>query len=108
MSYDLQPHHLRIINQIFELEKKLAAKSDSPSLLRHIERVKEAFAEMGMVIINPEGEAYSETRTDCTASISGTELKNLVITSVIKPIVYEQKNGARQLIQKGVVVVESK
>jgi hypothetical protein len=105
---ELQQLHIRIINQLFELEKKLAGKEELSSLYRHVDRIKNTFGEMGLQVVNPEGETYSETRTDCTASISGASINNLVIVNVIKPIIYGEQQGARQLLQKGVVVVESK
>jgi hypothetical protein len=108
MSTDLQQQHIRIINQLFELEKKLSGKEELASLYRHVDRIKNTFEEMGLQVLNPEGEPYSETRTDCSASITGSSVNNLVITSVIKPIVYGQQQGTRQLLQKGVVVVEAK
>ena len=91
---------LRIINQIFDIEKKSAQNA---GILRHVERIKNTFDEMGYVIQNPMGEKYNETRTDCEASIVGTQIQNLVITDVIKPIVH---NGG-VIVQKGVVIVEN-
>jgi dihydroxyacetone kinase-like predicted kinase len=108
MSIELQQQHIRIINQLFELEKKLSGKEELVSLQRHVDRIKNTFEEIGLQVLNPQGESYNETRTDCTASISGTSISNLFIVNVIKPIVYEQQKGSRQLLQKGVVVVESK
>ena len=105
---ELQQQHLKIINQLFELEKKLAGKDELISLQRHVDRIKNTFEEIGLQVLNPEGESYNEMRTDCTASISGISVNNLQIVNVIKPIVYEQQNGSRQLLKKGVVVVESK
>ena len=108
MSSELRQNHVKIINQLFELEKKIAGKEELLSLLRNIERIKNTFEEMGLQVLNPIGEPYSETRTDCTASISGDSIENLYISNVIKPIVYEQQNGSRQLLQKGVVIAERK
>ena len=104
----LQQNHVKIINQLIELEKKIAGKEELLSLQRNIDRIKNTFEEMGLQVLNPLGEPYAETRTDCTASISGDSIKNLYISNVIKPIVYEQQNGSRQLLQKGVVIAETK
>ena len=65
---------------------------------------RSTFEEMGYQIHNPSGEPYNETRTDCEASIAGSKVDNLVVAEVIKPIVRRQ--GV--IIQKGVVIVESK
>ena len=92
---------LRIINQVFDIERKSAQNAP---VLRHIDRIRTTFEEMGYQIHNPSGEPYNETRTDCEASISGSKLDNLVIAEVIKPIVRRQ--GV--IVQKGVVIVESK
>ncbi|MDX2248449.1 MAG: hypothetical protein SF052_16820 [Bacteroidia bacterium] len=100
------PPLLRIVNQVFEMEKKIL-RSDDPSLIRHIGRIKAAFEELGLVYDNPEGESYNETRTDCEASISGSLTENLVITEAIKPIIRLNVNGFSQIVQRGVVVVES-
>ena len=57
---------------------------------------------------NPLGEAYNETRTDCDASIAGGSAENLVITEVIKPIVWLSLNGQpSSIVQQAVVVVAS-
>lgn len=108
MSKETQQQHVKILNQVFELEKKIKGKDELVSLQRNIDRIKNSFEELGLMMYNPQGETYTETRTDVEASISGDSAKNLQIINVIKPIVYEQNNGSRALIQKGVVVVESK
>lgn len=97
----MENQHLRIINQVFDIERKSAQNT---AILRHIERIRNTFEEMGYQIHNPSGEPYSETRTDCEASIAGSKVENLVVAEVIKPIVRRQ--GV--IIQKGVVIVESK
>ena len=97
------PHLLHIINQTFDIERKAAQQT---AILRHVERIKSTFDALGYRIHNPTGEAYRLTRTDCEASMVGNmnNLDNLVITDVIKPIVHV--NGV--IVQKGVVIVESK
>jgi hypothetical protein len=108
MTNEFQQQHLKILNQVFELEKKIKGKDELLSLQRNVDRIKNSFEEMGLLLYNPEGESYNETRTDCEASISGTSTKNLQIINVIKPIVYHQQNGSKALIQKGVVIAETK
>ena len=98
---ELTANLLRIINQFFDIEKKSAQNS---AVLRPLERIRNTFDEMGYRIHNPLGEKYNETRTDCEAGIVGSKLDNLVIVEVIKPIVHQ--NGL--IIQKGVVIVESR
>jgi hypothetical protein len=97
----MENQHLRIINQVFDIERK---STQNAPVLRHIERIRTVFEEMGYQIHNPSGEPYTETRTDCEASIAGTKIENLVVAEVIKPIVRRQG----MIIQKGVVIVEGK
>lgn len=100
--------HLRIINQFFELEKKIKSLEGADSAMRNVDRIKNYFEEMGYFVSNPIGEPYSETRTDCEASIAGTSTENLYIQEVIKPIVrYVSQNGS-QIVQKGIVIAVSR
>jgi hypothetical protein len=98
---------IRIINQVFELEKKIGNKPETQPLLRHIERIKSTFEDLGLFYHNPAGEKYNETRTDCEANIVGELAAHMVISEVIKPIVFEKTDmGHRTIIQKAVVLVE--
>ncbi len=96
-------HIINIINQIFEMEKKLGATS---IIQRHIDRIKSELSEMGYDFHNPLHEKWDETRTDCEASVSGTLKRKMIITEVIKPVVHLREAGAKKLIQKAIVVVE--
>jgi hypothetical protein len=62
---------------------------------------------MDLEYLNPIGERYNETRTDVTATISGSSSRNLVITEVIKPIIVQRVGNVQQIVQVGVVIVES-
>jgi len=99
---------LYLINQVFDMERKVNKLSESNSLTRNLDRMKAKFMEMGLELVNPLGEAYAETRTDCEANISGSSSDNLYITEVIKPIVRLRNGGASVIVQKAVVIVESK
>ena len=94
-----------ILNQLFDIEKKINNQSLEKSIARNIRRLKIPFADLGYTYHNPTGEKYDLTRLDCEASIAGTATENLVITEVIKPIIYYQKEGINQIIQKGIVIV---
>jgi len=106
--------HLFILNQVFEIEQKIGKLKECGSVRRNIDKIKEVFSlhlfgeNAGLIIHNPEGESYSETRTDCNASISGTKSENLKIVEVIKPIILFVENGKAQLAQKAVVVVSAR
>jgi hypothetical protein len=107
---------LDIINQIFEIERKAEKLQESNSIQRNIDKLKDIlenqvsvlFPDAGFIYENPVGEDYNETRTDCTASIAGESTENLVIIEVIKPIIRYKQNNMSQIVQKAVVVVQSK
>ena len=120
-----------IINQLYELEQKLKKHGDQNNLQRNLTKMKDAFAEEGMPgdvhgqlyiclsYEDPMGQSFKETRTDLDATISGSGTDNLVVVEVIKPIIRsalrvsageiteQDKAQFTQVIQKGVVIVES-
>ena len=122
---------LIVINQLYELEQKLKKHGDPNNLQRNVTKMKDAFAEEGMPsdgrgqlhiclsYEDPMGQSFKETRTDLDATISGSGTDNLVVVEVIKPIIrsalrvsageFTEKDKAQftQVIQKGVVIVES-
>jgi hypothetical protein len=93
---------VKMANLVFELEKKLPA---NPTLQRNVDRMKSVLEEAGLLLLNPLGEPYSETRTDLEASIAGAGKAPLQVLDVIKPVVYARQAGGRALVQKGVVIV---
>jgi hypothetical protein len=109
---------LDLINQVFEIEKKASQLKEENSIQRNINKLKDLIENelfkgangVGLVYHNPLGEKYSQSRTDCEASIAGTNTENLEIVEVIKPIVFysynEQNNIIKTIAQKAVVVVE--
>ena len=122
---------LVVINQLYELEQKLIKHGDPNNLQRNVIKMKDAFAEEGMPgdvhgqlhiclsYEDPMGQSFRETRTDLDATISGSGADNLVVVEVIKPIIRsamrisageiseQHKAQFTQVIQKGVVIVES-
>jgi hypothetical protein len=64
--------------------------------------------EEGYFIHDPMQEKYAESRTDCDANIVGKLSNNMVVTQVIKPIIYQTIDGAKTIVQKGIVMIESK
>ena len=105
---DTVASQLKIINHFFELEKKLAHLPGAESTQRNLARIRDHFSEMGYQIHNPIGEPYSDTRTDCEASIAGTSTDNLFVEQVIKPIVHLVQDGSLHMVQKGVVITKSR
>ena len=123
---------LIVINQLYELEQKLKKHGDPNNLQRNVTKMKDAFAEEGLSLgdgsgqlhiclsyEDPMGQPFKETRTDLDATISGSGTDNLVVVEVIKPIIRsalrvsageiaeQDKAQFTQVIQKGVVIVES-
>lgn len=97
---------IKIVNQLHEINKR-AAREQITSIERSCERIKAILSDEGLVVHDPAGEKYDSSRTDCEANIiSGNISKDLFITEVIKPIIYSNKNGRRQIVQQGLVVVE--
>jgi hypothetical protein len=96
-----------IINQMFEMQAKLKEKGLLPDFERNFNRLYHVFEEEGYLVQDPTGEAYSETRTDYEASISGRISSRMKISRTIKPIIYLKKDGSVTLVQKGVVIAEN-
>ena len=99
---------LKMANLVFELEKKLAVQQPSTGVARNIDRMRAVLEEAGLLLLNPTGETYQETRTDLEASITGSGNGSLHILDVIKPVIYTNQDGRRSLLQKGVVIVGNK
>ncbi len=99
---------LGILNNVFEIERKLATYGDPGNASRNVERLKDTLAEEGVFFENPMGQPFRETRTDLEASISGAGTDNLVVVEVIKPIVRYGTADSSKVVQKGIVVVQSK
>ena len=113
-----------LVNQLFEIEKKVNDIQESNSIQRNIDRIKSFFETellkdgSGFVYHNPKGENWDESRIDCEANISGTGTENLEIIDVIKPmIIYKYKSidpiTSQEVIkpfivQKAIVIVKSK
>ncbi|HEY4416724.1 MAG TPA: hypothetical protein VGO57_13625 [Verrucomicrobiae bacterium] len=113
------------INQLYELEQKLKKHGDPGNLLRNVIKMKDAFAEDGLPLGNPDGtcarigleyedpmgQTFKETRTDLDATISGAGAENLVVVEVVKPIIRAVQRGNAagfvRVVQRGVVIVES-
>ena len=112
--------YLDFMNQIFEIEKKATNLKEENSIQRNLNKMKGILEEeffkgsstIGLTYHNPVGESYSDTRTDCEATISGTGVENLEIVEVIKPIIFyayhENEKVIKVIVQPAVVIVQSK
>ncbi len=96
---------IETVNQIFEIEKKVAGSELEKSLARNLRRLKSSLSQAGLQYHNPLGEKYDATRLDCEAMISDNAGTRLSIVEVIKPIIHLTENGQTQLLQRAVVVV---
>lgn len=96
---------LILINQLFEIERKLVTKQVN-IVDRNLDRIKHDLEENGIKVIDPTGEKYEDTRTDCQASIVGDLGRNMVITRTMKPIVISNGPNGMELVQRGTVIVE--
>jgi len=103
---------LSALCQLYELDRKVQKLGELESLARHVEKMKAAFEELGYRIEDPHGQSFNETRVDLEASIAGSSTEDLVVIEVIKPIirlVVRDSNGEyTKVIQRGVVVVETR
>lgn len=108
MQIKVPKENLALVNQIFEIERKLARIQEPHSIQRNIDKIKEYFEESGLFYENPLGQKYDETRTDCEASIAGEKTENLIITEVIKPLIRLKKDGLTIIVQRAVVIVSAK
>jgi len=89
------------------MQTKIKEGGAAANFERNLNRMFSLFEEDGYIIQDPTGESYSETRTDCEASISGRIGSSMKITRTIKPIIYQKKEGIVELLQKGIVIAES-
>lgn len=99
---------VRVLNQIFEIENKANKIKEQNSIDRNINKLRIFFEEeYGLIMENPLGEKYSQTRTDLEASIVGeiNECDELYVNEVIKPIIRLKQNEITQIIQQAVVIV---
>ena len=103
---------LTVINQLYEMERKVTKQIDLESLQRNINSMKYAFEESGLVYEDPMSQSCPDGRTDVDASIAGPGTEDLVVIEVQKPIVRQRNpdipGDAGQIVQKGRVVVESR
>lgn len=96
------------LNQLYDIERRIALHGDAAGIQRNLDRIKDAFAADQLFYEDPMGQSFSETRTDLEASIAGESTENLVVTEVIKPVIRHGDRNYSRVVQKGIVVVRSK
>ena len=99
---------LKVLNNIYDIERKIKIHGDVGNIKRNIEKIKENFENEKIFYDDPMGGLFVETRTDLDVSIAGEGVENLYVVEVIKPIVRIGNKDYSRVIQKGIVVVETK
>ena len=98
---------LLLINNIFEIQKKIETTDDALNIGRNLIKISEALEEQGLTYENPIGQKFNQTRTDLEATISGEGTENLIVVDVLKPIIRMGNSTNSVVIQKGIVIVET-
>jgi len=98
---------LVLVNNIFEIQKKIGSSDDILNIGRNLMKISEALEEQGLTFENPLGQKFNQTRTDLEATISGEGTENLVVVDVLKPIIRMGNSNNSVVIQKGIVIVET-
>jgi hypothetical protein len=98
---------LLVLNNLCDIERKLLIHGDPGNAKRNVERIKETFEDERIFYEDPMGQAFSETRTDLEATITGEGAENLKVVEVIKPIIRVGDKKFSRVIQKGIVIVQS-
>ena len=99
---------LTILNNLYDIQRKASKDSDPHNILRNVEKITESLIEQQIYFEDPLGQPFSETRTDLEATIAGSNLENLIVVEVIKPIIRVGNSQISTVVQKGIVVVESR
>lgn len=107
-AIEAQKWALTLLNNLYEVERKLAIHGDPGNASRNVEKMKDTLAEQGLFYEDPKGEPFKETRTDIEATITGSGTENLVIVEVIKPIIRGGEAAFSRVVQKGIVLVQSR
>jgi hypothetical protein len=104
---ELVPRYLlTLLNNLYEIERKLAVHGDLGNAMRNVQRIHETMAESVQIFYeDPHGQSYDETRTDLEATITGSSTENLRVVEVIKPVVRIGTTSFSRVVQKGIVVV---
>jgi len=110
------PAVLEVRNQLFEIERVFRGEASDNSLRRNVRRINGALEsilrqaggeDFELLVEDPTGQRYDETRTDCDASISGDPGAKLTINETLKPIVRLRTATRMTIVQKAVVLVDA-
>ena len=101
-------NYIQLINQITEVENKITQDNLMHRFERNFNRIHALLEEEGFIYKYHVGEKYRASSADCEANIVGNESADMIITQVIKPIIYKKETGKVSLVQKGIVIVEAR
>jgi hypothetical protein len=99
---------IQILNQVFEMQEKLIASNNDTRFDRNINKILAICEQDGFSMHNPINEKFTDSRTDCDANIVGKLGSTMMVTQVVKPIIYQNMQGQKTIVQKGIVMIESK
>ncbi len=105
-SMNSRTFYITLMNQIFELERKIGKIKEENSLDRNINKIRSLLSDAGFSYQDPIGEPYNDMRTDCDAQVLSGEEGRQKITETIKPLIRHSNEGFTTIIQKAVVIVE--
>jgi len=105
--YEVPKWAFMLLNNLYEIEKKLLAHGDIGNIGRNVEKMKDIIAGEKLFYDDPINQEYKETRTDLEVSIAGESTENLIVSEVIKPIIRYGDDQYSKVVQKGIVVVTS-
>jgi len=105
--YEVPKWAFMLLNNLYEIEKKLLAHGDIGNIGRNVEKMKDIMAVEKLFYDDPINQEYKETRTDLEVSIAGESTENLIVSEVIKPIIRYGDDQYSKVVQKGIVVVTS-
>ena len=108
LPVDVPKWALTLLNNLYEIERKLSAHGDPGNLGRNVEKIKDAVMGEGLFYEDPLGQPFKETRTDLDATISGHNTEDLIVAEVIKPIIRAGRAEFSRVVQKGIVIVQAK
>lgn len=92
------------INQLFEIEKKVKVNGYE-RVGSNISKLKWMFENAGFEFVDPTGEMYNETRTDCEATILATK-EPYTISECLKPIILKKVDDRKEIVQLARVIVK--
>jgi carbonic anhydrase len=94
-----------LINQIHTLQ----VKCNDQKFNRNFSKIYEQFELLNLRLHNPLNESYELTRLDCDANFVGEDSnEEMIISEVIKPIIYEKTGDTMTLIQKAIVFIKER